>query len=306
MIPEIRAAELVERSLGTRPLRCLRQTLSQSGNDVFRAEMPGGGALVLRASPGAETFAATGNNLEILRGLGLPVQRVVAGGPLEPAGSFILLDWMPGRDLQFELKDMGQEAMADLAATVVDHQRRVGTLPLGQGYGSAPIGRKGPCDAWTRLFGPPVDPEAAAASTHPMDRIRCRLHPLRRDLEPYFAGIRPVCHLDEATLRNVLVEGGRLRGYIDLDFVGYGDPLLAVGTTLAAIEADVGPAGRFYGDRLLEAWNPTPEGRAAVRFYAALWAVGLLSQAVEANDAQAVGHLAPIAKDLLRSAETAA
>lgn len=89
--------------------------------------------------------------------------------------------------------------------------------------------------------------------------------------------MRATAFLDDLTTKNVLVEQGTLSGIIDVDFVCYGDPLLTVGATLASIAADV-PEGVFYGNELARCWAPTAVQRQAIWFYAALWAIGSLSQ----------------------------
>ncbi len=299
------AGLLVQGALKVRPAALLRQSLAESGNAVFRADLPGGGAAVLRVSRQANTFGWTAANLDLLRGLGLPVQRVLAAGTTEAGGSFIILDWLPGRDLLFELAGMSRAQMTRLAETITDIQRRIGTLPQGTAFGWAPIGQRAAHARWTDLFGAPATgplPEDAS----PLDRLRGRLHPLRRALEPAFAAMQPVCFVDELVLKNILVGDGRLLGLIDLDYVCYGDPLFSVGVTLAAIAADVGEAGRYYGEELVRCWDPGPDGLQAIRFYSALWGLGLLSAAVAAEDVDRVRHLAPIAKHLLGLAEAQA
>jgi aminoglycoside phosphotransferase (APT) family kinase protein len=93
-------------------------------------------------------------------------------------------------------------------------------------------------------------------------------------VESYFDTVRPIPFLDDLTTKNVLVENGTLSGIIDVDFVCYGDPLLAVGATMASIAGDVPQAGMFYGDELIRVWNLTAQQRLALWFYAALWGIG--------------------------------
>lgn len=299
------AAALVLDALKVTPSAVQRQRLTESGNAVFRADLADGRAVVLRASPQAGTFAWTAGNLDILRGLGLPVQTVLALGAAPAGGSFVILDWLPGRDLLFELARMDRPQMTRMAEAVTGFQRRIGTLPHGPAFGWAPIGRRPAHDRWTDIFGPPAT-EPPAEDASPLDRMRGRLVPLRRALEPAFAALRPVCFVDEFVLKNILVEDGALRGFIDLDYVCYGDPLFSVGVTLAAIEAEVGEAGRFYGEELVRCWAPDAQGLRAIRFYSALWAMGLLSAAVAAEDVERVRRLAPIVRQFLGAAEAGA
>jgi aminoglycoside phosphotransferase len=304
VIEETLAAKLIESALGCTATAIVRQPLSQSGNAIFRVSLPARADVVLRVSSRPGAYAYTGRNLHRLRCLRLRVQSVLATGTTEGGGSFIVLNWLPGRDLLHELPSMTRSQMAHMAALVVDMQKRVGTLPAARGFGWAPIGESPAKRRWTDIFGVPApegeSPGDEANHAPPsIERLRARLRRLRRSLEPYFAEVRPVCFLDDLTTRNVLAEKGELRGIIDVDFVCFGDPLLSVGTTLAELAADVGSEGRFYGEELVECWEPSTAGRKAIRFYAALWVVGMTSAARNAGDSARAEKLARVADGML-------
>lgn len=299
------AARLVQAALHVEPRQLLRQSLTQSGNAVFQAILPDGKSAALRISPRPRTFAYTQHNLMALTQLGMPVQKVLAAGPTDAGGSFVILNWIAGKDLLYELPQLQPRQMAALARTVVDVQKRVGTLPQSKGFGWAPIARHAATPTWSAIFGPaptaeePPDPHAA-----PIDRLRSRLRGVRRSLEPYFATVRPICFLDDLTTKNAIIENGELRGIIDVDFVCYGDPLMSVGTTLASIATEVGEAGNLYADELVRCWDPSPQARRAIGFYAALWVVGLLVAADTAADASKVDALTLIADRMLGELES--
>jgi aminoglycoside phosphotransferase (APT) family kinase protein len=276
VLNENEAIELTAAVLGIQPLRALRQPLSNSGKAIFKIDLPDNQSVVLRTSVRSKTFAFTRHNLELLRLLGLPMSTVLSSGFTRGGGSYILLNWLPGRDLVYELAAMSPPQMSRLAEQWVIYQRRIGELPEATGFGWAPIGRSGAFTEWTQVFGESGSTTAVDDHT-PLARLRTRLRNVRAGLEPYFHAIRPRCFLDDLTLKNLLVADGELTGIIDVDFVCYGDPLLALGATLCGIVSDVGPAGEFYGEELIRFWNPTPEQLHALRFYAALWAIGVLS-----------------------------
>jgi aminoglycoside phosphotransferase (APT) family kinase protein len=270
------ALALVAAALKVVPSRALRQPLSNSGKAIYQIFLPDGRWVALRTSVRPRTFAYTQHNLNVLRALGLPVPFVLASGLTPSGGSFIILNWIPGRDLVQELPEMSSAQMTRLAEQVVQLQRRVARLPRARKFGPAPIGRSGSLNTWTEMFGsapsaPPHDDGTLLGS------LRARLCGCRAQLEPYFSSVQPLCFLDDLNTKNILIENGDLRGLIDLDFVCYGDPLLAVGTTLACIVADARGAGTFYGEELIRLWNPDADERRAIFFYAALWAVGCLS-----------------------------
>ena len=91
-----------------------------------------------------------------------------------------------------------------------------------------------------------------------------------------------------------------LQGVIDVDVVCCGDPLMSVGTTLAHLAADVGEAGRFYGEELIRCWRPRGDALRAIRLYAALWAVSF----VAAGEAMRAAELSVIADVMPGLAET--
>jgi len=208
-------------------------------------------------------------------GLGLPVQSIFAEGPTDSGGSYVILNWLSGRDLVHELGEMSQPKMSRLAEQVVEYQQRVGTLPRAARFGWAPIGKSGNLERWTQIFGEAASAAAVDDGTL-IGGLRARLCTVRSRVESYFDQVKPTAFLDDLTTKNVLVNNGELSGIIDVDFVCYGDPLLWVGATMAAVAGDVPQTGAFYGEELIRCWNPNPQQRLAIWFYAALWGIGSL------------------------------
>lgn len=299
---EEEAADLVTNALGVCPLRIVPQPLGSSGKSVFRVYLPEKRSVVLRTSVRPKTFGFTRRNLDVLRALELPVQSVLAAGPTASGGSYMILNWIPGRDLVHELAGMSRGQMSRLAEQVVDAQRRLGSLPASNGFGWAPIGQNAPLENWSSAFG-----QAAPASMVDdgtlLGGLRARLCLLRSRVEPYFSTVPARAFLDDLTTKNVLVENGVLSGIIDVDFVCYGDPLLAVGATMASLAADLPEAAAFYGAELVRCSSPTAQERLAVWFYAALWGIGTLSLTDAAVHPTRAGALVQAAQSWLRLAE---
>lgn len=299
--------------LGERPLRLERQALTHSGNAVYRAHMSGGRSLAVRVSPEAQTFSHTRANLDALRGLGLPVQTLLAQGAMPAGGDCVVLDWLPGRDLFYVLGsiDTGQSQRIAEAVTAFQHTVAQRLSATGDGgFGWAAIGGRAPHARWTEIFGEPAPAEfhhatLARTDATALEQFRARLGLARASLEDYFDTLRPTCFLDDLTIKNVLVEGGELSGLIDFDSVCYGDPLLVLGSTLAHIETEVGERGRPYAEALLRCWAPQGERRRATGFYASLWVTGLLSLAIDTGNAARVQLLTPLLDRLLSMAEHA-
>jgi len=308
---EAAIARCVAQALGEQPQGLERQVLAHSGNAVYRARMAGGRSLAVRVSPQAQTFSHTRSNLATLRGLGLPVQAVLAQGVTPSGGEFVVLDWLPGRDIYYAFSTLSDTQSERIAEAVTAFQRRVTErlpAPPEGGFGWAAIGERAPQARWTEIFGAPI-PQAqlaemlARVDATPLERFRARLGLARASLEDYFDTLRPVCFLDDLTIKNVLVDNGELSGLIDLDTVCYGDPLLVLGATLAHIDSEVGEHGRAYARALLHHWSPEGVQRRATGFYACLWIIGFLTLALEQGNAARVRWLVPILNQFLNVAE---
>ena len=304
-------AQCVADVQGERPLQLERQTLAHSGNAVYRAHMSGGRSLAVRVSPKTQTFLHTRSNLAMLRGLGLPVQKLLAQGAMPAGGEFVVLDWLPGRDLIYVVGSLDARQTERIAEAVVAVQCRVAQRLLAAAYGGfgwAAIGARAPHARWTEIFGKPV-PAAfhvatlARTDAAPLERLRARLGLVHASLEHYFDTLRPVCFLHDLTIKNVLVDGGELSGLIDFDTVCYGDPLLVLGSTLAHIFTLVGEPGRPYAEALLRCWAPQGERMRATAFYASYWVISFLSPAIEHGNDALVRVLTPVLDQLLSVAE---
>jgi aminoglycoside phosphotransferase (APT) family kinase protein len=305
-------AQCMADMLGERPLQLERQVFTHSGNAVYRAHMVGGRSLAVRVSPEAQTFFYTRSNLAALRGLGLPVQTVLAQGTMPTGGDFVVLDWLPGRDLFYVFGSLNANQAERIAETVVAFQRTVaqGLIAADGGFGWAGVGVRAPHARWTDIFGEPAPTSSHVATlartdASALERFRARLGLVRASLEHYFDTLHPVCFLDDLTIKNVLVDRGELSGLIDFDTVCYGDPLLVLGASLAHIDTEVGERGRFYAEALLRCWAPQGERLRATGFYASLWVIGLLALAIEQGNAARVHRLTPALERLLNMAECA-
>lgn len=273
---ELGVEEIVLQAFGRRPEQVEPLPSGQSGNRVFAVKLSGGMSAVVRISSGPRTFAHTPGNIETLHRLGIPVPTVLSRGPTRGGGSFIVLSWVPGRDLVFELESMSRLQITQLAETIAGIGRRVLELPPAEGFGPAPIGFDGPLTTWTDLFGP-AGGERVDRDKSTLGMLRRRLRQVRAGLESYFSEVAPRCFLDDLTLKNALIHKGTLSGIIDIDMACYGDPLLTVGATLAELARGCNEEAQFYGQELVRCWKPDDRQQRAIWFYATLFACGFLS-----------------------------
>ncbi len=248
------AAALVAEVLGVQPQAALFQSFGHN-SVTYEAVLPTK-SVIVRMNADASVFAATERNMALLKRIGLPVPVVLASDLSKTRYPFayLLLDKIPGHDLYYELAGMTSMQMTRLAEQIVGFQRRVMTLPLGTGYGYVGIGETGPYASWWELVC--SEDEAVPASR----------------FETYLRQVRPVCFLDDITVKNVIVQEGSLQGLIDFDCVCYGDPLYWLALTAVGVACDADPAGLFYVEELKRLWTLTQEQGKVLAFYCVVMA----------------------------------
>lgn len=94
--------------------------------------------------------------------------------------------------------------------------------------------------------------------------------------EAAFAAVRPVPFLDDTTTKNVIIDGGRLTGIVDVDEVCFGDPLLTPALTQMALLASGHDTD--YVDFWCDAMDLTQSRRRVLTFYTALFCVNFLAE----------------------------
>jgi aminoglycoside phosphotransferase len=154
-IDEQAAIELASAALGIEAVSATRQPLGQGDRTTFKIDLADESSVALRWSPRRKTFVYTKDNLDILRKLALPVPQVMASGLTDAGQSYIILSWLPGRDLIDVLAQCTPMVMTRLAEQWVNFQKRVGKLPLGGGlcvFGIRARRRRGRC-GFMPLFG---------------------------------------------------------------------------------------------------------------------------------------------------------
>jgi aminoglycoside phosphotransferase (APT) family kinase protein len=293
-LPDLVMHMLKER-FGSSPHGLEILTTGQSSSAVFAATLGESPKtqVVVKLNDDPKILAGLERNLLALSHLGLPVPALL-GSDLSLERylfAFVILERIPGTDLRHELSSMTVAQMTTLAAQIVDFQRRVATLELGDGFGWHPLGEVGAFSNWYAIV--QRDLEVGIRSletlggTTLMDQIlhRCQA------LETYFSGIKPTCFLDDLTTKNVIVQHGQLRGLVDFDVVCYGDPLYWLALTRAAVLVDVGNPGMPYLEALEQLWNMDESGQEALRIYTAIHVMNFARFKTDAEKLELLLHV---------------
>lgn len=248
---------------------------------TFEAALTGR-SVIVRTSSDPHAFDATSANLEALAALGLPVPHVLRAGVTGPF-AYLILPKIPGRDLRFELPGMSPAQQTAVAERVVAAQAGAATLPSPGAYGYAPVGGPAPLGTWRAVLDGILTRNLPAGG-----RLREPAKRVSKAFDAraaYLSAVPPTCFLDDLTTKNVIVERGELRGFVDFDHVCFGDRLLQIGLTETAIVADLGIEDPFYVAELCRLSGLDAAERRVVDLYAALFAVEFLARGAPADRA---------------------
>jgi Predicted aminoglycoside phosphotransferase len=101
-------------------------------------------------------------------------------------------------------------------------------------------------------------------------------HKLKDVYKEYIVGIKPVVFLDDITTKNVLIHNGKLAGIVDIDEMGYGDPLGVVAVTNTAL-LTMG-ADTKYIDYWLDEMQANDAQKKALILYSLLNCIGFMGE----------------------------
>jgi len=249
---------------------------------VFDVVLAGGERLVVRvASPQTRHLAAGAVAWSgLLRPAGVPLPELL-GHDVSPRAPlpYLVLERLPGDDLGVVFPTLTAEERIAVAGSVAEVQEVVSRLPLGSGYGYScePAGRP-PLRSWPDvvLANLSRSGDRLQASTEAVRRLHAAV--LRRvlDLHDRVAQVPPTPFLDDLTTKNVIVDGGRFSGIVDVDVVCFGDPLLTPALTRVSLVASAPPTD--YVDAWLDRVD-LPGRDWAFDLYCAVFCLDLLSEA---------------------------
>lgn len=270
--------ELVHGVLGGIAVHAVQMTGGQQ-SEVWEVTLSES-LVILRLNSDLHFFDTTACNLDVLASLGLPAPRVLAAGLSLtcPPQSYLILTHLSGRDLRHELAFMTEPQMTRLAERIASFQTKVGTLPLGTGYGYVGIGGRGEHSSWWDVLGGSPDASLCLGSDGRVHELWRRVRALVAAHEPYLRSVPPTCFLDDITVKNVLVQDGELQGLVDFDCVCYGDPLYWLGLTTVGVVSDLGLLALFYVRELQRFLSLTEEQRRVSLFYAAWIALSFVER----------------------------
>ncbi len=269
MLPRVPQEELVKqiyvRHFGVAPQTVARCAVGQ-GNYVY-AVKDEARASIMRLSSERDAYRETVYWLERLSTLDIPIPRVLGRGCYE-GFSYLLLTYFEGADLGEVYPMLTVAEKRQIAVELAAIQSKVALLPIEMDSDFS----------WVRVLHALLDRARARIlqngyfDVEKVDRLRAEL----QKSEAYFAAVKPTPYLNDISTKNLMICHGKISGIVDIDEMGFGDPLDYVALTYMALlncgyDTD-------YVEFILDEMKPRAEEKRAFLFYALLYCVDFMGE----------------------------
>jgi len=147
---------------------------------------------------------------------------------------YVFQSYLEGRELNKVFSFLNTQQLSDVAMGVAKSQLSISSISPIAGYGA--VFSHLDTGFWRNWhdavdFFSSYNREALLKALPESCQIIESIKRGRDKLQDYLSGVRQIPYFDDVTLKNVLVYKGRFGGIIDLDTIGFGDPLWPIANT---------------------------------------------------------------------------
>ncbi|MCY6959147.1 aminoglycoside phosphotransferase family protein [Clostridium brassicae] len=295
---ESKIRNLVIDNVNQNPLKIEKMNLGFT-NKVYSVKV-GKDEIIVRTNNSPEVFKKLEHNLKKLKEIELPVPNILHIDLSKNNYDFayVILEKIQGRDLRYEIEKMSISEMKDVAKEIVEYQRITMNLPQGEGFGKCNIGEKGIFNNWAEFIENEITQlksifEDVLGVSYFQNIVRSFTL-----LREYFNKIKPLCFLDEASLRNVIINKGKIEGLIDFDWICYGDPLYNVALIQIGTLLHLDNKCMYYVEEICKQWGINKHERIVIDFYSIIHIGHFLTFQLKMNNTEIINKLKYIAEKL--------
>lgn len=203
----------------------------------------------------------------------IPIPKILGHGQSNNV-YYALITYINGKDICDVYHTLNNSQKYEIVKEIVEIQRKVSTLSPVKINGSEDYS---PAACMKDIEGFIQRSRENIMANKVFDPAVCDdVESLLGMFENYLANVKPVVFLDDISTKNVLIRNGKLVGIVDIDEMGYGDPLAVVGLmnmALLAMDADT-----KYIDYWLDEIHATAIQRKAVTFYTLLSCIDFMGE----------------------------
>ncbi len=223
---------------------------------------------VVRCNKETDAYKVSVYWLERLASINIPVPRIIAKGRYGEY-EYLILSYIEGKDIGLVYQQLKDDEKRAIAKEIVHIQSKVATLKLEN------VSPNWSWQAFKDYLLERAETRITKNGYFDVEKVR-RLKEAQRQLETYFANVKPIAYLDDISSKNLLIHNGRISGVIDIDWIGIGDKLSFVALTKMALlnlEYDTD-----YVEHILEEMQIGEAERKAFLFYTLVYCVDFMGE----------------------------
>jgi aminoglycoside phosphotransferase (APT) family kinase protein len=228
---------------------------------------------VLRVTNSRRYYDGSVKWLNELAPFDLPIPKILTHGQYKE-NYYTLITYIQGKDLIEVYHTLDDYQKNDIAKQIVNIQKKVSRLPSSLIDGSVNYS----VSACIKNIKNKIERFREIITTNKVfnPAVCDAVIDLLDSFGNYLSEVKPVAFLDDISNKNVLIHNGELAGVVDIDEMGYGDPIEVVGFTKLALLAQ--KADTPYIDYWLDEMGASATQRNAMGFYLLLYCIDFMSE----------------------------
>jgi hypothetical protein len=234
-------------------------------NTVYIADI-GQDRFVIRLNSEKGAYSESKRLLDNAENFGLPVPRVIGSGS-ENGYEYLVMSYIPGKDLGLVYHELSRESKKAIAAELVAIQQNAEMLDASSVTGK-----------WHDFIDDMLNTAESRIisggyfSTEKVSFVR----EAARQMNGYFEAFKPAAYLDDISTKNLLIKNGHISGIVDIDEIAYGDKLTYIALMRTAL-LNMGYDDLICDDILCE-MNADAVQRKAELFYCLMYCVDFMGE----------------------------
>lgn len=229
--------------------------------------------IIVRLSKDDHFLKGSSYCIPVFKKLGINVPEILGENysKTEIPFSYQFLSKMEGKDIGYVIADLTDEQLRAVAAEISAIFDKVSAIPASKKFGLKWSDEFTEfSDTWTERMRIWIDDTIKRGNRTKImsKKMRSILENIYVEYKTYFGRVKPVSYFGDISSKNVMIDGGKFIGLVDLDGSSQGDPLEAIGRIQASWFGT--HYGKVYADAIMDCQKLDSEQRKMVIVYALL------------------------------------
>lgn len=262
--------QIARREFGAAPTRVIRITEGIC-NEIYSVAI-GDREYIFRLNAEPRFMLGSRDHIPLFRSKGIVVPQILAEDYTRSwvPVAFQIQNKLPGIDIGEVIHTLSDKELVEIGGEVANVFRQLASVPNNGKFGVLWGDDKDLVDSWSAEVERVIRVvKGWGKKTGVLDQqLEAMLDRVFAEYKPYFEGVRSYTYFGDIAGKNVMVDKGRFSGLVDLDSLGQGDPLEAIGRVKASWYGT--NYGLVYSNAVMDSLGLPEQQRRVVTMYALL------------------------------------